>query len=235
MMDELTPEEIEALKSLPRERMPSAGLEERVVGAMRGRGVLAARRPARVVRITTARVAGLLAACVALMIGAYSIGVQRGSFRPEVREALEPRTTSLPATDESVPSEERARVIPPAATPPEPGLVKQTPSPRANEGKMEPTKDRGSKLEDSAARADMAVSSEAEAKIGSAGRNEPAPAMKALAARESVPESPARTFQLGGSAFVVDAPDSVRIIEDAQGRMLLIYTSDGLIRIRLAD
>jgi hypothetical protein len=33
----------------------------------------------------------------------------------------------------------------------------------------------------------------------------------------------------------VDAPDSLRIVRDEHGRSLLIYTSDGVIRIRLAD
>ena len=65
--DELTPEEREALAHLPRERTPSAGLEDRVVAAMREHGHLA-RKPARVIRLTTSRVAGLLAACLVLMI-----------------------------------------------------------------------------------------------------------------------------------------------------------------------
>jgi hypothetical protein len=77
MTDELTPEEKEALRKLPRERMPSAGLEERVVGALRERGVLSKRRR-RTIAITNSRVVAFLAACVALVIGAYSIGLQRG-------------------------------------------------------------------------------------------------------------------------------------------------------------
>jgi hypothetical protein len=43
------------------------------------------------------------------------------------------------------------------------------------------------------------------------------------------------TYQLDGKTVFVEAPDSVRVVEDEQGRMLLIYTSDGIIRIRLAD
>jgi len=78
--DDLTPEEREALSSLPRERTPSAGLEDRVVAAMREHGHIA-RKPARVIRLTTSRVAGLLAACVVLVIGAYSIGLNRGVNR----------------------------------------------------------------------------------------------------------------------------------------------------------
>jgi hypothetical protein len=75
MSDELTPREKELLAKLPRERMP-LGLEGRVVEAMREKGFLARRR--RMIEITNSRVAGLLAACVALMIGAYAIGLHRG-------------------------------------------------------------------------------------------------------------------------------------------------------------
>jgi hypothetical protein len=42
------------------------------------------------------------------------------------------------------------------------------------------------------------------------------------------------TFVLDGSPLTVEA-DSVRVTEDEQGRMLIIYTPDGIIRIRLAD
>ena len=109
MTDELTPEEKEALKKLPRERVPSAGLEERVVGALRERGVLSKQRR-RTVEITNSRVAGLLAACVALVIGAYSIGVHRGGGdqvlpgvatvapRPDDRGTVETPTAGTPET-----------------------------------------------------------------------------------------------------------------------------------------
>ncbi|HET6348755.1 MAG TPA: hypothetical protein VFH88_06685, partial [Candidatus Krumholzibacteria bacterium] len=82
MSDELSPEELDALKRLPRERVPSAGLEERVVGSMRERGFIApaGTRAARgrLVRLTSSRVAGLVAACIVLMVGAYTIGVRHG-------------------------------------------------------------------------------------------------------------------------------------------------------------
>ena len=67
--------------------------------------------------------------------------------------------------------------------------------------------------------------------------NQPAAPAAQMFAQESVAPSTVlqRTFQIGGTTFIVDAPDSVRIVEDAAGRMILIYTSDGLIRIRLAD
>lgn len=43
------------------------------------------------------------------------------------------------------------------------------------------------------------------------------------------------TFLLDGRRVVVEAPDSVRVTQDDRGRMLIIYTSDGIIRIHLAD
>ena len=94
MTDELTPEERAALKNLPRERMPSAGLEDRVVGAMRDHGLLAQKRAGRVVRITTGRMAGLMAACVALVIGGYSIGLHRGDENDVIRSAAPVRDES---------------------------------------------------------------------------------------------------------------------------------------------
>jgi hypothetical protein len=51
----------------------------------------------------------------------------------------------------------------------------------------------------------------------------------------SAPPSTTRTFALNGGTLVVDAPDSLRIVTGEQGRTLLIYTRDGVIRIRLAD
>ncbi|HEX6790069.1 MAG TPA: hypothetical protein VF247_02050, partial [Candidatus Krumholzibacteria bacterium] len=117
MNDELTPEERDALKSLPRERMPSAGLENRVVAAMRERGALAPAPRARVIRLTTPRIATLVAAGIALMIGAYSIGMHRGSFRPDVRETLEPRTAERTIMEETAPVETPEEQATPATRP----------------------------------------------------------------------------------------------------------------------
>jgi hypothetical protein len=44
-----------------------------------------------------------------------------------------------------------------------------------------------------------------------------------------------RSYQLGTSRFEIDAPAGFRIVEDRKGGMLLIYTSDGIVRIRRAD
>ncbi|UCG53262.1 MAG: hypothetical protein JSW58_06835 [Candidatus Latescibacterota bacterium] len=71
--DELTPSEKDALQSLPKERVPSAFLEERVVRTLRRRGVL--RSPGRrMIEITGLRVAGAVAACVAFVICGFALG-----------------------------------------------------------------------------------------------------------------------------------------------------------------
>ena len=56
MTDELTPSEKKALEGLPREKMPSAGLEDSVVGAMRARGILATKKSTRAIEFTNSRV-----------------------------------------------------------------------------------------------------------------------------------------------------------------------------------
>ena len=92
MSDELTPEERAAFESLPRERMP-AGLEAKVVDAMREHGFLAKRR--RVIELSRGRVAGVLAASVALVIVGYSLGLHEGRGR-EMFVPTETRTTAEP-------------------------------------------------------------------------------------------------------------------------------------------
>ena len=71
--EELTPSEKKALETLPKERMPSAGLEERVVSSLRERGVLLA-RGRRVIRLSAARLAGAVAAAIVLVIGGFTMG-----------------------------------------------------------------------------------------------------------------------------------------------------------------
>jgi hypothetical protein len=268
MTDELTPEEREALQNLPRERMPSAGLEDRVVGAMRERGFLAAKRPGRVVRITTSRVAGLMAACVVLVIGAYSVGLHRGGDN-EVLRSVQPA-----AKDEGIATE--IKPSPPQSAAPVKNETREAPAARSQPEELAKSSDAVEedlrlewKLKDADERTDAPVvvpaspmvaedrvatgqqpTEEAEKSLATpnvakkSGRSadlSPAPLnarkLSAEAPRESVagPAPRQRSFTLGGSALIVEAPDSVRIIQDGQGRMLLIYTSDGLIRIRLAD
>jgi len=245
MTDELTPEEKEALKNLPRERMPGAALEGRVVGAMRERGFLA--RTRHTVALTGGRVATLVAASVALMFGAYSIGLHRGGGTP----ALSPPTSTLSGERDRA---ETLAEAPPAKRPVVDDLRKadqpvaeETPAAEAPEKKSAVPVARSDEAAADAARQDKA---EADA-LASRGRqppassppeeqsaegalnraNEPAPARLAMESAR-VSKAP-RTFMLNGVPVTIEAPDSVRVTEDEQGKMLLIYTSDGIIRIRL--
>ncbi len=243
MTDELTPEEKAALESLPRERMP-AGLEARVVGAMRDHGFLAKRR--RMIELTNGRVTGVLAAGVALMIGAYSIGLHRGDG-----VAVLPPPPTLPRDDRYL-AETPAEM--PEPTPAVVGEAREAESPAAGSAEK---KTLGSKpdaaLTTPGVVADRTDKLEAgETRASKERKTAAAPAQEALSAEGKVnepsdraPRAPAAaslavskrplTFFLNGSPVVVEAPDSVRVTQDEQGRMLIIYTSDGIIRIRLAD
>jgi hypothetical protein len=255
--DDLTPEEREALSRLPRERTPSAGLEDRVVAAMREKGHIA-RKPARVIRLTTSRVAGLLAACLVLMIGAYSIGL-RGRVSHEVLRNIEPqpRSDAGSAVMSTREEETSGGVKPPStlghvenqavapANEPEAQFVDKTApafQPKLNVPQLAPTKD-----EKKASRKPQDEVAESMQKTFAQGLNQgvpgatdlaapsaaPMPAQLRAKAMEAAPTS--RTFALHGGTLIVDAPDSLRIVTDEQGRTLLIYTSDGVIRIRLSD
>jgi hypothetical protein len=268
MTDELTPEEKEAFDKLTRERMPVAGLEERVVGAMRERGFLAKRR--RAIELTGGRVAGVLAASVALMFGAYSIGLHRGGGEEALRSVAPIGTQApgalapTPAPTEEVVEQGRVQTPPvdadkPASQRLEPqdalkteGLAKersrsneaqpadqaQAPAPlTAEERSDESKKDLVWQLtptEEEQATAQKSTASDAVAP-----RAEPtrAPSRIVVPQMSAAPETTTRpfTFLLDGKKVVIEAPDSVRVVEDKQGRILLIYTSDGVIRIRMTD
>ena len=251
--DELTPEEREALAHLPRERTPPAGLEDRVVAAMRDHGHLA-RKPARVIRLTTSRVAGLLAACLVLMVGAYSIGLHRGVDN-EVLKNIEPERKSTFAR-ESVQDVELG-VQPPAtlgkvereqdlpASEPEAQFVDKTApafGPKLNMPQLAAPKD--AKKEKRAPSDEVTESMtesfssrlKADAHVPAASLNAAPAQLKAQGLVESADAvARSRSFRLNGGTLIVEAPDSLRIVTDEQGRTLLIYTSDGVIRIRLAD
>lgn len=250
--DELTPEEREALANLPRERMPSAGLEDRVVAAMRERGTLA-KKPARVIRLTTSRTAGLLAACLVLMIGAYSIGLHRG-VNNEVLTKVEPRENHFSRetgrTELGVPptvSDELARSQPQIESQPEALEAKDQAAnePAAPKLKWDLNVPKLAKSTDAKkeVRSDQVTESMqkqftegiASATDMAAPSSPPMPAqLRAKASAEGTMVG-SRAFALNGGTLIVDAPDSLRIVTDEQGRTLLIYTSDGIIRIRLAD
>lgn len=224
MTDDLTPEEREALAGLPRERAPSASLEDRVVAAMREHGHLARPR-ARVVRITNARVAGLLAACVVLVIGAYSIGLNRGAGRAVL-------TQVAPATVESIPVPANEKSPTDRQAPP---LEFKLNAPQLATPKHS---------EKDVAKTDELTESMAKSFSERLGRESPAsgPAASSPApikeTTDAVTQSAilvSRSFALPGGTLIVDAPDSVRVVTDASGRILLIHTSEGIIRVRLAD
>jgi hypothetical protein len=234
-----------------------AGLEERVVGAMREHGFLAQRR--RVFELTGGRVAGVLAASVALMFGAYSIGLHRGGGEEALRavaplgmqapavptEEVEPGRVQTPPADAVEPEGQRVEAQDALKTE---GLAKerlrsndappavQAPAPvplTAEEGSDESKKGLDWQLE-------SREESQPEA-LSEAAPSAPEASLKASRAVAPqaglVGEATKRplTFRLDGRTVVIEAPDSVRIVEDEQGRMLLIYTSDGVIRLRLTD
>ena len=266
MTDELTPEEKEAFDKLPRERMPAglAGLEERVVGAMREHGFLAKRR--RAFELTGGRVAGVLAASVALMFGAYSIGLHRGGGEEALRavapigvqapgslapataptEVVETGRVQSPPVDAAKPEVQRLEAQDALKTE---GLAKersrsneaqpvdqaQAPVPSAPEERSDESKKdlvwQLTPTETEPATAEKSVAS------GAVAPRAESPSRGAVPQMSAAPETARRpfTFLLNGKKVVIEAPDSVRVVEDAQGRMLLIYTSDGIIRIRMTD
>jgi len=272
MTDELKPELKEAMKNMPRERMPS-GLEAKVTGAMRDHGFLRRRR--RTVAVTGGRVAGLLAACVALMIGAYSIGLHRGggdavlpsAVAPAQRNAeeakLEEPTASGPPDMGNVVAEESATgpaKRQEAKSPPPEQSVSAEEKPgddrlaHADAERRVATPESGPEPEVREERVLSKRPADAQSvertrekdrvAEGLASADEAAPAREALTSQPQAPSPapssvtprmlPVPLLMLGDLPVVVDAPDSVRVTQDERGQMILIYTSDGIIRIRPA-
>ena len=238
MTDELTPEERKALDRLPRERMP-AGLEERVVGAMREHGFLAGRRPTIV--LSNARVAGLLAACIALVIGGYSLGLHRGDGDRVLPAVQAPKPVESGRADRpaALAREEKA----------EPGALGETS--QAKEPATEQPR------QNAPVEADETIQKEAATRESEVARSMPAetPAKTtvetpapAAALNESAAGMPAPQGKIApgftqfplrllfnGTPVIIEAPESVRVVQDERDRMLIIHTSDGIIRIRAAD
>ena len=272
MSDELTPEEKAAFESLPRERMP-AGLEAKVVDAMRDHGFLAKRR--RVIELSRGRVAGVLAASVALVIVGYSLGLHRGEGRkllvpsetvttaePEIKkypaelgvplatsgsdkdrksESPAPEIgraaqTNEPATDAASPSEERQALKKEAAPAPATApasrrdeyVAPQSEVPaRASEMDL-----RANRIGDELTRSVQEPKQRVKSSLQSTAPT-PAPSASMGAYSLSKPKE-AVTLLWGGDAYSIEA-DSVRVVGDESGRTLHIYTSQGIIRIRLAE
>lgn len=89
---ELTPSEIKALEMLPRERTPKAALEDRVVGALRDRGLLLPPRR-RVIELTARRIATVAAAGLVLLAAGFAFGQWVGA-RQDVRGGFTAPETS---------------------------------------------------------------------------------------------------------------------------------------------
>ncbi len=96
---ELTPSEKNAMETLPRDRTPKAALEDRVVSALRDRGLLVPPRR-RVIEITARRIAAVVAASLVLLAVGFVFGQWVGA-RQDVRGgfvAPETSKTSVAAT-----------------------------------------------------------------------------------------------------------------------------------------
>lgn len=91
---ELTPSEKKAYETLPRDRMPSAGLEDRVASALRQRGVLAPSR-GRVIQITTRRVAAVVAASLALLAGGFGLGQWAAARHAPAADLVAPELSDI--------------------------------------------------------------------------------------------------------------------------------------------
>ena len=91
---ELTPAEEEAFDRLPRDRVPGPTLEDRVVGVLRQRGVLA-QPHSRVIELTPRRIVMALAACLALMMGGFALGQWTGAHQDADHEPIPPEIRSV--------------------------------------------------------------------------------------------------------------------------------------------
>jgi hypothetical protein len=78
--DELTPSEKKAMDALPRDKEPSAFLEERTVRALRKDGSLRT-RGRRHIEVTVSRVISAVAASIVLIVGGFTLGQWTGSQR----------------------------------------------------------------------------------------------------------------------------------------------------------
>jgi hypothetical protein len=236
MSDQLTPEEQAAFDRLPRERMP-AGLEDRVVGQMRERGFLRGGR--RTLVLTNRRVAGLLAACVALVIGAYSIGLQQGVEVPvlPVTEMSKPQGELRADRPVDLEMEGKTDAVSPGDAPQRLSKDEVDVAESVAQKKAKPA-EREDVASSDAVRAPRSrpAANALEPSAPSSTSESPAAGMRALQRSELPPvvNRPYR-FMLNGIAVTVEAPDSVRVVPDESGRTLLIYTSDGIFRFRLGN
>lgn len=92
MHDDLTPDELEALRALPREALPSDLLEERTVQALQERHWIRRRR----VVPTPLAWSAAAAACLVFFVAGFAVGQNRGN--PDPRQAA-PKAPSATVTD----------------------------------------------------------------------------------------------------------------------------------------
>jgi hypothetical protein len=97
--DDFTPFEREAMEALPKERTPSPFLEERVVKALRTRGVLRPRKR-RKIELTTTRITVGAAAAIVLLLGGFALGRWTGErpVAPGDTPAIEASQLALAAS-----------------------------------------------------------------------------------------------------------------------------------------
>lgn len=91
---ELTPSEKKALETLPRDRIPNAALEDRVVSALRDHGLLAPQRR-RVIELTARRIATVVAACLVLLVVGFAFGQWVGARQVARDDIISPETSDI--------------------------------------------------------------------------------------------------------------------------------------------
>lgn len=94
--DELTPLEKEALEPLPKERVPSAFLEERVVRTLKKQGVLRSPEGHHFIRVTGGRIAGAVAACAAFVVCGFALGYWASDRPVFVSQTISPTAGEVP-------------------------------------------------------------------------------------------------------------------------------------------
>ena len=86
---ELTPSEKKAMETLPRDRIPNAAWEDRMVDVLRSRGAFAPPR-GRVIELSTRFITTVVAASLALLIGGFALGQWVGARRAADDDRLVP-------------------------------------------------------------------------------------------------------------------------------------------------
>jgi hypothetical protein len=94
--EELTPSEKKALESLPKEKVPSAFLEERVVRTLTRHGLLRFREGHHFIRITGWRIAGAMAACAAFVVCGFALGFWASERPVYVSQTIAPGGKGVP-------------------------------------------------------------------------------------------------------------------------------------------